>query len=344
MDNLTHSLTGVMLSRAGLRRLTPHATLTLLLAVNAPDADIVSLWGGQLNYLHYHRGITHAIPAWPLMAGLVTVLVAALIRLWPEGRGAAIRWGGTYLVALAGVASHTLMDFTNTYGIRPWLPFSSQWFSWDICFIVDAWILAALLLALAAPAVARLISSEIGARPGAGGTAAVLALLFIVGWWGVRDVMRRRALTMLAERLYGFDPRATAAGSEAVDVSSALHPPLRVAAFSDPVSPFLWRGFVETEVFYQLLDVDVRRPLDPASGKILYQPEQTPVVAAALRSPTAVEFSAFARYRYARVDHREQGYRVVLSDFRFQGERRNAFRCVIDLDQGLKVTSEKFSF
>jgi hypothetical protein len=98
---------------------------------------------------------------------------------------------------------------------------------------------------------------------------------------------------------------------------------------------------VETEGFYQLLNVDVRQPLDPASGRTLYRPEQSPVLAAALRSRTAGEFSSFARYRYARVDRREQGYRVVLNDFRFPG---NAFQCVIDLDQSLRVASERFSF
>ena len=46
MDNLTHSLIGVALSRAGLNRVTPHATAILLLAVNLPDLDIISLVDG----------------------------------------------------------------------------------------------------------------------------------------------------------------------------------------------------------------------------------------------------------------------------------------------------------
>ena len=39
MDNITHSLTGLMLSRAGLNRISPEATWVLLLAANAPDID-----------------------------------------------------------------------------------------------------------------------------------------------------------------------------------------------------------------------------------------------------------------------------------------------------------------
>ena len=40
MDNLTHSLTGLMLSRAGLNRFYPRATLVLVIAANIPDIDI----------------------------------------------------------------------------------------------------------------------------------------------------------------------------------------------------------------------------------------------------------------------------------------------------------------
>jgi len=40
MDKLTHSLVGVLLSRAGVKRLAPRATVTLVLGANAPDIDI----------------------------------------------------------------------------------------------------------------------------------------------------------------------------------------------------------------------------------------------------------------------------------------------------------------
>ena len=52
MDQFTHTATGLFLSRAGLNRATPYAAPILMLAANAPDADIVSLAGGSLNYLH----------------------------------------------------------------------------------------------------------------------------------------------------------------------------------------------------------------------------------------------------------------------------------------------------
>jgi inner membrane protein len=234
------------------------------------------------------------------------------------------------------------MDFSNTYGVRPWLPFSAKWYSWDICFIVDPWIWAALLLGVTIPALGRLISSEIGETPRTGSAAAILSLLFILSWWGVRDVMHRRAVAMLGERLYG----SAQGGDDSSQTADRRAPQaaLRVAAFSEPLSPLSWRGLAETEGFYQIIQVDVRRPLNPSSGRILYKPEQTAALAAALQSRTAVEFSSFARYRYAKVDRSDDGYRVFLTDLRFEGERPNAFQCVIDLDRDLKITNQRFSF
>ncbi len=55
MDNLTHSLVGLFLARAGLNRLAPDATAAMILAANLPDADIVAGVGGAPAYLEWHR-------------------------------------------------------------------------------------------------------------------------------------------------------------------------------------------------------------------------------------------------------------------------------------------------
>jgi inner membrane protein len=325
MDNLTHSMFGLVLARAGLARVAPRATVVLLLAANAPDIDVLAWAGGSLAYLRHHRGVSHALPGLPLVAGLVVVVMWLL-----RGRRGRFPWWRTYLVALAGVASHIAMDFSNLYGVRPWLPFSPRWYSWDILFIVDAWLWAALLVCLAAPSLGRLVSAEIGAPTGTGRAAAVLALLFTVAWYGARDVFHRRAVAVLEARLYGPD--------------SAPRPPLRVAAFPTPASPLLWRGFVETESFYRMIPVHVFRAVEPDAGEILYKPEDTPVLEAARRARTAADFLAFARYAFAVVQPQEDGHRVVFSDFRFRGERRSAFLCTIVLDKDLRILEERFAF
>ena len=67
MDNLTHSLTGLMLSRAGLNRFYPRATLLLVIAANIPDIDFVAIARGPLYYFEQHRGITHSVAAAPVI-------------------------------------------------------------------------------------------------------------------------------------------------------------------------------------------------------------------------------------------------------------------------------------
>ena len=130
MDNLTHTLTGVVMSRAGLNRWHPRSTVLLMLAANVPDIDVLAAFGGSLNYFVNHRGITHSIAMAPAMALLPMLLVCALAR---SMRG----WKAAYALSLIGVASHLLLDWTNIYGVRLLLPFSSQWLRSDLNNIVE---------------------------------------------------------------------------------------------------------------------------------------------------------------------------------------------------------------
>src|ERR1022692_3642428 len=133
MDPLTHTATGLFLSRIGLKRWTPLATPILLLAANAPDIDIITAGGGSLSYLHYHRHLTHSLVAMPVMALLPVVLVRLVARK-------PVHWAGAFFAALIAVASHLLLDLTNAYGIRLLLPFSAEWLRLDLNNIYDLWI------------------------------------------------------------------------------------------------------------------------------------------------------------------------------------------------------------
>src|SRR5690348_14615791 len=109
MDNLTHSLVGLMMSRAGIDRRVPRAALIMVLAANVPDVDVVSGFGGPLTYLKWHRSYTHALASAPVLA-LLPVLLLLVFRVRPTV------WA--YLFSLLGVLSHLALDWTNVYGIR----------------------------------------------------------------------------------------------------------------------------------------------------------------------------------------------------------------------------------
>ncbi|MGH9968059.1 MAG: metal-dependent hydrolase [Pyrinomonadaceae bacterium] len=141
MDNLTHSLVGLAASKAGLEKLSPHATLVSVLAANAPDSDLVVLmFGDRWTFLEHHRGITHSIVG-TLTLGIIVPLVFSLLeRLVAKlrGRRPAIKLKNLLVVSLIVGATHPLLDWTNNYGIRPLLPWSSRWFYGDFVFIIDS--------------------------------------------------------------------------------------------------------------------------------------------------------------------------------------------------------------
>jgi inner membrane protein len=142
MENLTHSLVGLAAAKAGLERLSPGATALCIVAANAPDADVVTTYWGRWVYLHHHRGITHSIVGALTLAILLPVLfygsekVIALIR----GKPSRFKLQGLLIASLLVMATHPLLDWTNNYGVRPFLPWSGQWYYGDLVFIVDPWL------------------------------------------------------------------------------------------------------------------------------------------------------------------------------------------------------------
>ena len=167
MDNLTHTLAAVAMSQAGLRRFTPHATITLIVASNLSDLDIVTVLQGSTAYLEHHRGITHSLVGVTALAGILAALMIAGSGLLARMRGrppGKLSFLPLFGVCLAGTASHLLLDFTNSYGVRPFLPFSGKWYAWDILFIIDPLVIMALVAALILPALLRMVAEEVGAR------------------------------------------------------------------------------------------------------------------------------------------------------------------------------------
>src|SRR5438445_8158378 len=187
-------LTGACVSRAGLNRKTALATLTLTLAFEAPDIDSVTYFWGGITGLEHHRGITHSLIGAPFLAAAVVALVYGIHR-WRSSRQKSVagtaagstlprlapNWKILYGYALAGALLHLFQDFTNNYGIRPFAPFNSKWYSWDIVFIIDPIMLLALFLGLVVPGLFALVTEEIGSRKpqlrGRGG--AIFALLCV---------------------------------------------------------------------------------------------------------------------------------------------------------------------
>ncbi|HLK70125.1 MAG TPA: metal-dependent hydrolase [Bryobacteraceae bacterium] len=326
MDPLTHTLTGLFLSRTGLNRWTPLAAPILILAANAPDIDIVTLAGGSLNYLHYHRHLTHSILAMPAMALLPVVLVRAAARK-------PVQWIGAFGIAMIGVASHLLLDLTNMYGIRLLTPFSGRWFRLDLTNLFDLWIWIVLLLGVVGPLIGRLVGSEITSgtmrNPHHGRGFAVFCLMFLLLYNCGRYVLHSRAVASLESRIY----------QEAS--------PLRVAALPDAANPLKWKGLVETNEFYAVANLNLATEFDPTRATIFRKPDADPAIEAARRTTTFeqfLQFSEFPLWRVSPVTEPENGKLVQVYDMRFGTPLTPGFMASALLSARLSVLETQFEW
>ena len=140
MDNLAHSLVGLAASKAGLERLSPGATAVCILAANAPDIDfIAALSGDRWTVLHHHRGFSHSIAGVALLGFIIPALFCLIERVKVKLRGGEIRFrfSGLLTASLVTIITHPLLDWTNSYGVRPLLPWNGKWFYGDLVFVVD---------------------------------------------------------------------------------------------------------------------------------------------------------------------------------------------------------------
>jgi inner membrane protein len=312
LEPITHFLTGACLGRAGLNRKTALATLTLTLAAEAPDLDVVGglVRGSTFGFAH-HRGFTHSFLGVPIDAAAVVGFVYLIWRL--RGRktndpNLPPRWGLLFLYACLSGLSHILLDFTNNYGVRPFWPFSERWYSWDIVFIAEPVMWALLILGLVLPGFFALIDREVGARRHGprGRVAAIVALAGIVLMWGLRDYEHRRAVNALEARTYeGADP-------------------LRASAYPRYIDPFHWDGVVETPAFIALAPVDSLGPEVDPQGKmeIRYKQEETDITRAAKNSYAGRVFLAWAQYPVTETEvlqPPQEGYIVRFVDLRYAG-------------------------
>jgi inner membrane protein len=147
VDNLTHSLAGMLVAEAActLRRkqappeLRAKAYLLSVLANNLPDIDVFYapfIGPKPFGNLMHHRGHTHTLllasaGAWLLWRGA--------LALWRRRRQPLEAAPARLLLGLCllGPVLHLSMDFGNNYGVHPFWPLSGRWFYGDSIFIVE---------------------------------------------------------------------------------------------------------------------------------------------------------------------------------------------------------------
>ena len=318
MDNITHSLFGWTLARAGLGRRVPYATATLILASNAPDIDIVAGLRSGVDYLAVHRGPTHG-PLGVIGLGLVTAgIISAWARLRSRGRGVGIedhttgnftRW---WALAMIGIVCHVLMDLPTSYGTRLLSPFVWTWYALDWMPIVDVYLWLVLSVALIAGSMTRRER------------VAVVALGLMAFDYAARAALHERALTNGASfNAAGMHaPCATAptfvAHSGAIDAGRVdADACVEAAALPTFFSPFTWRIIRRQPNGYELSDRNLLNPQATEQSTRLMS-DSGPDLFRARTTRAGLVFLDFARFPIARISPQSPALTTVrVFDARF---------------------------
>lgn len=364
MEPLSHTLTGACLAETGLKRVTPLATATLIIAANLPDVDGTCYLAGSDLAFGFRRGWTHGLVAWIVLPVILTYAMLAfdaLVRRRRDPSLAPARSGPLLALSVLGVLTHPFLDWLNNYGIRLLMPISDRWFYGDTLFIVDPWLW---LILGGATALAWTRS-----RTGMAITALTAAIMTAIMWgnplvpvwaraaWGtglVGWLMLRWWLPLEHVRLAARVGVALAvlyvgAGIAGSRVAEARVRELahqrgwnvdRVAAMPQPVDPTRRIVIAVTPQRYWFVPVG----LIP-TARVAPDPEAVDrgpfdgVVEAALTAPQVRGTRGWLRFPSYEVETREDGtYRVLIRDARFAVGDRPGFGvvAVVELDRDLR--------
>ena len=367
MENLAHTLLGLTLAKAGLERTTPLATTALVISSNLPDIDVIVRLRGLTSYLEHHRGLTHSVVGLVALAALLAFLLAYLdrkFRLRRDPFRRPVRPARLFAVALVGGLGHTFMDFTNTYGVRPLLPFSSRWYYGDLTFVVDPWIwliLGSGAVWLTTNAAAR-PNSRIALRAIFWLLLAVLASLLVamafhnpdaeqiaipttvrviwfaglavvvagavLGWGRAGARLARYSLLLLA-LYYGGLSAAHQYAKERADQDPPAETARALAAWPTPANPLAWQAIAGgNEFFYTRFLV-----LGGTTYDWREMAAADPALVQELRqSEEARKFFDFARFTTVMEEGREDERRVLFRDIRFPLQ----MSVVVDRDRAVR--------
>lgn len=364
MDNITHSLVGLALAETGLKRVTPMATVTLVLAANFPDIDIVTGLIGQLVYLEYHRGITHALVAIPILS----MLLAAVVYGFSLRQKTGARFLPLSGLSLLGMITHPLLDYLNSYGWRPFLPWDGNWIYGDTAFVIDPWlwlVLGGTLFVTTAKTRRQvtgwivLFAVMLSVVMFSGSVGAGIKLLWlamsgcVVGFRVVTEQSARKTQiisTGVLVIMLAYIGLLAALHEMALDRTKELALKLQVrsgnrqtqvSALPTPANPLLWQAVIAVDEAFYLTDLNLAKELPSVDSLARYQREtgDASAIAEARQTVQAQTFLRFARFPVSEVIMaKEQNTltEVEIRDVRFQNQgARNTFHTRIRLNKNL---------
>jgi len=229
MDTLTHALSGALFTRATTPadaplRSVPRRVAAGFFACAAPDLDFVIGFLGPVEYLQFHRGVTHSLLMLPLWALVLSWVLAKLLRE-PVG------WRALYGVCALALCAHIVGDVITSFGTMVLAPLSNWRAVLGTTFIIDLWFTGIIVAGLIGAAVFRRTRIP-----------AIAASALLAGYVGFQWVQKERA-EEIGQRY------AAAHGLAGANVQ----------ALPRPVSPYNWTVFVSDDTTHHFAHINLVR-------------------------------------------------------------------------------------
>lgn len=190
MDIVTHALMGTALAGPCLM-VAPAASLGFILGSVIPDIDVFSRVFGKRSFMIWHQTFTHSIGAILIVATIGLISLTIMEEL-----------GFLILAGSLGMLFHSLLDYTNTYGVKLLYPFSNQRYCREWTFFIDVPIF--LLTVIAVLGFIWTMQTKNGPSPWQAGVYfIVLILYFVLKYW-----IRKSSIDQMEPSVDSFIPSA----------------------------------------------------------------------------------------------------------------------------------------
>ena len=307
MDSLTHTLSGIVVSSLGLRQeFRWPGILVFTTATLFPDIDSVFNFITNSIYVRFHRGFTHSFIYLPVFALLLAVIFYFLFR--------DIGFKNLYLICLAGIALHLLLDIVNSYGTPVLMPFSSVQYSLNLDVIIDAYVLGPLLFGAIA----------IWVWPSFQKHTALIVLAVMLSGFLFRFIQQQQAARLIAK------------------VESSDRTALIPAGIGTIYNPFTWQAIIPRDNGYNVYAVNSAQGQIGGPHSITHQMDE--INTFRQKSRAIRDFLNWSRFPFGRVEQTEEGVTVKLSDLRFQYGVDERYMLVVKFNKDGGLISEKFGF
>lgn len=296
MDPVTHAVAGLAIAwtTPALLNIPPESVeaktifWACLLGSQAPDADFILRLTGSVNYLKFHRVITHGFLSLPILALIIALFLAAFFSI-------KIFWLAFFSAILA-LLSHIFLDLLTPYGTLVYWPFKHRAYAWDLLMIIDPVLIGIPLLAKTL-ALLGIVTGKL---------AASVALGIVVGYLLIRFIIHTKIVSCLA-RLY--------------------YPSEKIAVLPNYLGMLKWKFVIKKENSYLLGNIiypTCKIAEINHERSTMGVPENLLVKAAS--STTAKVFLQFAKFPLLRYRHLDGGHLFQWTDLRYRFKGYEFFR------------------